>query len=109
MTTLTLELPRSATNAAKIRLDFRHLHAIKTKAEYETVLAAIHALFDKGAKEMNPEIRAKLYQDAQAILVDDLPVLWLWEKFYPIASRKGVVGLPSGSMHSEVFEGVGWK
>ena len=25
-----------------------------------------------------------------------------------IAIRKGLVGLPSGSMHSEVFEGVGW-
>ena len=44
----------------------------------------------------------------QAIMVDDLPGLWLWEKSYPIANRKGLVGLPSGAMHSEGFVGVGW-
>ena len=57
---------------------------------------------------MNPDRRAKLYQQAQQKMVADLPALWLWEKYYPIAIRKGLVGLPSGSMHSEVFEGVGW-
>jgi peptide/nickel transport system substrate-binding protein len=65
-------------------------------------------LLGKADREMNPEQRAKLYQQAQMVIVDDLPGLWLWEKTYPIANRKGVVGLPSGSMHSEVFEGVGW-
>jgi hypothetical protein len=41
-------------------------------------------------------------------MVDDLPAIWLWEKTYPIAVRDGLVGLPSGAMHSEVFENVGW-
>lgn len=41
-------------------------------------------------------------------MVEDLPALWPWEKSYPIAVRDGLVGLPSGAMHSEVFENVGW-
>ena len=41
-------------------------------------------------------------------MVEDLPAIWLWEKFYPIAVRDGLVGLPSGAMHSEGFENVGW-
>jgi len=65
-------------------------------------------LMHKADAEMNPDRRAKLYQQAQQKMVADLPALWLWEKYYPIAIRKGLVGLPSGSMHSEVFEGVGW-
>jgi hypothetical protein len=41
-------------------------------------------------------------------MAEELPALWLWEKFNPIAVRDGLVGLPSGAMHSEGFEGVGW-
>ena len=69
---------------------------------------ALDALLKQADNDMNPETRAQTYRKAQAIMVDELPALWLWEKFYPIAIRKGLVGLPSGSMHSEVFEGVGW-
>jgi peptide/nickel transport system substrate-binding protein len=65
-------------------------------------------LLQKADNEMNPQTRTDLYRKAQAVMIDDTPALWLWEKFYPIAIRKGLVGLPSGSMHSEVFEGVGW-
>ena len=59
-------------------------------------------------REMNEDTRARLYKEAQAVMVDDLPALWLWEKSYPIAVRDGLVGLPSGAVHSEVFENVGW-
>ena len=69
---------------------------------------AVDELLQKADAEMNPDARANDYRKAQAIMADDLPALWLWEKFYPIAVRKGLAGLPSGSMHSEVFEGVGW-
>jgi peptide/nickel transport system substrate-binding protein len=65
-------------------------------------------LLTRGDMEMNAEVRAGLYKEAQAVLVDDLPALWLWEKTYPIAVRDGLVGLPSGAMHAEVFENVGW-
>jgi ABC-type transport system substrate-binding protein len=65
-------------------------------------------LLSRADVEMNAETRSRLYREAQAIMVDDLPALWLWEKSYPIAVRDGLVGLPSGAMHAEVFENVGW-
>ena len=68
----------------------------------------IDDLFTRADKEMNVEARTKLYYEIQDILVEDMPILWLWEKSYPIAIRKGLSGLPAGSMHSEVFESVGW-
>ncbi|HEY4200580.1 MAG TPA: ABC transporter substrate-binding protein [Devosiaceae bacterium] len=64
-------------------------------------------LFNKADAEMDPKVRADDYHQAQQILGTDLPALWLWEKSYPIAVRKGIVGLPAGAMHSEVFEDVG--
>ena len=66
-------------------------------------------LLARGDAELNPDRRASLYKDAQVAMVEDLPALWLWEKSYPIAVRDGLVGLPSGAMHSEVFENVGWS
>ncbi|HEY4200594.1 MAG TPA: ABC transporter substrate-binding protein [Devosiaceae bacterium] len=58
--------------------------------------------------EPDPAKRADLYKQAQKIIVDDLPVLWLWEAFYPIAARKGLVGVPPGCMQTEPFENVGF-
>lgn len=52
--------------------------------------------------------RADLYKQAQKTIVDDLPVLWLWEVFYPIATRKDLEGLPVGCMQTEPFVNVGW-
>jgi peptide/nickel transport system substrate-binding protein len=65
-------------------------------------------LLTRADRELNIENRARLYKEAQAVMVDDLPAIWLWEKSYPIAVRDGIMGLPSGAMHSEVFENVGW-
>lgn len=70
---------------------------------------AFDEVFKKGDVELDPEKRAAFYQDAQKIIVEDLPALWLWEKTYPIAVRKGLVGLPPGATHSEPFVGVGWS
>jgi peptide/nickel transport system substrate-binding protein len=65
-------------------------------------------LLSRADLALDQDERARLYKEAQVIMVDDLPALWLWEKSYPIAVRDGLVGLPSGAMHSEVFENVGW-
>jgi peptide/nickel transport system substrate-binding protein len=65
-------------------------------------------LLTRADLELDDATRARLYKEAQVIMVDDLPAIWLWEKTYPIAVRDGLVGLPSGAMHSEVFENVGW-
>jgi peptide/nickel transport system substrate-binding protein len=63
------------------------------------------------AADAEPDLakRAALYKQAQKIIVDDLPVLWLWEVFYPIAVRKGLDGLPAGCMQTEPFVKVGWS
>ena len=71
--------------------------------------SVVDDLLTRADSELNPETRARLYQEAQAKIVDDLPALWLWEKTYPIAVREGLVGLPSGAMHAEVFEDVSWS
>jgi len=62
------------------------------------------------AADNEPDLakRADLYKQAQKIIVDDLPVLWLWEVFYPIATRKDLDGLPAGCMQTEPFVKVGW-
>ena len=65
-------------------------------------------IFHKADKEVDATERARLYHEGQKLMVEDLPALWLWEKSYPIAVRKGVVGLPSGAAHSEGYLGVGW-
>lgn len=68
----------------------------------------VDALFNQAAMEVDDEVRKDLYAEAQRLMVEDLPALWLWEKTYPIASQAGLVGLPSGAQHSEGFVGVGW-
>ena len=68
----------------------------------------VDSLLARADRELDANQRAQLYRSAQALMVDDLPALWLWEKFNPIAVRDGLVGLPSGAMHSEGFENVGW-
>ncbi len=81
MATMTLELPRSPVAAApNITLDFRRLHAIKTAREYATVVAAIHALFDRGANGRTGEqsdlleflsVLAEAYEEANVEMPDD--------------------------------------
>lgn len=65
-------------------------------------------LFDRAASEPNPARRAALYREVQTILVEELPALWMWEKFYPIAIRDDIVGLPTGPEHSEPLTEV-WR
>jgi peptide/nickel transport system substrate-binding protein len=65
-------------------------------------------LFHKGDAELNPKTRADIYHRIQRIMLDDLPALWLWEKSYPIAVRKGVVGLPAGISHWDGYVNIGF-
>lgn len=68
----------------------------------------VDELFKQAAFEVNEEKRTALYHEAQKLMVEDLPALWLWEKTYPVANRKGLVGLPPGAQHTEGYVGVGW-
>lgn len=81
MTIMTLEIPSSPVTATgKTRLDFRRLHVIKDSAEYETVIVAIHALFDIGLKERTEEqndlleflsVLAEAYEEANVEMPQD--------------------------------------
>lgn len=59
-------------------------------------------------KEMDETKRAEYYKQAQALMVEDVPCLWLWEKTYTSATRADLIGIPSGANHWEPYENIGW-
>jgi len=67
----------------------------------------IDQLFDQGAKELDPAKRKAIYDEVQTILIEDVPLLTLWEKVAPIAFRDTVRGFPSGPFHWENYD-AGW-
>jgi HTH-type transcriptional regulator/antitoxin HigA len=108
MATMTVELPRSTIETpVKRHLDFRRLHAIKSDAEHETVIAAIHALFDKGRKRTGAEsdlleflsVLAEAYEEEHVEMPAD-------------ASPQDVVAFvleQNGMERSDLYEAMGGK
>jgi peptide/nickel transport system substrate-binding protein len=67
----------------------------------------VDELFDKSEREIDEGKRKAELDEVQALLVEDLPCLWLWAKVAPIAYRKYVHGdLPTGTTHNENFDGI---
>jgi len=107
MATITLELPQSVIQTpAKRRLDFRRLHAIKTEEEYDSVVAAIRALFDKGKRR----------PPAEADLLEFLSILAeAYEEKHvemPDASPQELVAFmleQNGMTKSDLYEAMGGK
>jgi peptide/nickel transport system substrate-binding protein len=97
----------------KISVSPKYLSTNIRKANGANLMGYTNLDVDKLLKaadvEIDAEKRGDLYRQAQAILVDELPALWLWEKTYPSASSANVVGLPSGMNHWESYENVGFK
>ncbi|WP_218510681.1 ABC transporter substrate-binding protein [Variovorax sp. dw_308] len=50
----------------------------------------VDALFDSGAKEVDPEKRKAIYLEVQKILLEDVPVAWLYEINFPTLYRTKV-------------------
>ncbi len=108
MPTMTLELPSMTIETpVKRRLDFRRLHAIKSDAEHDAVIAAIHALFDKGKKRTAEEadlleflsVLAEAYEEANVPMPHD-------------ASPQQVVEFlleQNGMSRSDLYEAMGGK
>jgi peptide/nickel transport system substrate-binding protein len=67
----------------------------------------IDELFAQGAKELDATKRKTIYDEVQTILIEDIPLLTLWEKVAPIAFRETVRGFPSGPFHWENYD-AGW-
>jgi hypothetical protein len=49
-----------------------------------------------------------LYSEAAKILSEDVPVLWVWDRFYPFAHKKALVGLPADPTQFQGMEDVGF-
>jgi peptide/nickel transport system substrate-binding protein len=60
----------------------------------------VDALFDEGQKALKPEDRAAAYKEAQKILADELPVIWLTEYGIVGAWSKKLHGLHTWSAYS---------
>ncbi|CAB3639481.1 ABC transporter substrate-binding protein [Achromobacter pestifer] len=50
-------------------------------------------LLERGSRESDPEVRRQLYEEAQRILVDDVPVAWLLELQFPTLYRNNINNL----------------
>jgi peptide/nickel transport system substrate-binding protein len=68
----------------------------------------VDELFDAGAKEADQEKRKAIYLQAQKILVDEVPVAWLYEISFPTLYRSKVTNLiRSGIGLHDGFGGAG--
>lgn len=58
----------------------------------------LDALFDAGAVEIDPEKRAKIYHDAQALIAEEVPLAWLFEMIWPTIYRANIKNLISSAV-----------
>ncbi|HEY9064009.1 MAG TPA: ABC transporter substrate-binding protein, partial [Burkholderiaceae bacterium] len=58
----------------------------------------IDELFDAGAKEADPEKRKAIYLQAQKILLDEVPVAWLFEINFPTLYRTRLSNIVSSGI-----------
>ncbi len=66
----------------------------------------VDALAKAGDLELDEAKRAAIYKEAQALIVEDVPALWTWEKVYPVGWKKTVKGLPGAAAHFEGLDDV---
>ena len=66
----------------------------------------VDELFEAGEREIDLKKRAQIYHDVQALLVEDVPALWLWDRISVFAQRARVKGAIVGGAHLENFESV---
>jgi peptide/nickel transport system substrate-binding protein len=67
----------------------------------------VDELFATSEREIDDTKRKAELDEVQALLVEELPSIWLWAKVAPIAYRKYVHGdLPAGTTHNENFDSI---
>lgn len=66
----------------------------------------VDALSKAGDLELDEAKRAAIYKEAQVLMVEEVPALWIWEKVYPIGWKRTVKGLPGGAAHFEALDDV---
>ncbi|GHC78950.1 ABC transporter substrate-binding protein [Limoniibacter endophyticus] len=65
-------------------------------------------LFEAAGKELNEANRINLYHQAAAILAEDVPHWWFWDRYYPIAFRSGLDGITQDITGYGTMDVVKW-
>jgi peptide/nickel transport system substrate-binding protein len=65
-------------------------------------------IFDQAASEIQHAKRKALFDTAMKILAEDVPVIWLWDRYYPFAHKKTLAGLPTDPTQWQGFVEVGF-
>jgi peptide/nickel transport system substrate-binding protein len=65
-------------------------------------------IFAEAAQELDEGRRIELYHQAQQILAEDVPHLWMWDRYYPIAFNSKLAGLPADPTQYGPYDLVGW-
>jgi peptide/nickel transport system substrate-binding protein len=66
-------------------------------------------VFEQAAEENDHEKRRALFAEVARILGEDVPALMLWDRHYPFAHKKTVVGLPVDPTQWQGFVRVGFQ
>jgi peptide/nickel transport system substrate-binding protein len=66
-------------------------------------------LLESAAQENDETKRIALYHRVQEHLAENVPHWWLWDRYYPIAYRAGLEGLPADPTAYGPFDKVKWK
>jgi peptide/nickel transport system substrate-binding protein len=66
-------------------------------------------IFAQAGREQDEKKRIELYHQVQAILAEDAPHWWLWDRYYPIAFNAELEGITDDMTGYGAFDGVSWK
>jgi peptide/nickel transport system substrate-binding protein len=67
---------------------------------------SVDALYESGARELDPKKRYATYREVVKILMTDLPVIPLYQQYYVYAYRHAFVNLPPGISFRDPLENV---
>ncbi len=68
----------------------------------------VDKIFTQAASEVQHAKRKALFDGAVKILAEDVPVIWLWDRYYPFAHKKTLAGLPTDPTQWQGFVEVGF-
>jgi peptide/nickel transport system substrate-binding protein len=68
----------------------------------------VDALFEEGGRELDEGKRLVAYRKAAAILAEDVPHWWLWDRYYPIAYQAAVDGITDDVTGYGTLDRVRW-
>lgn len=97
--------PDPAIGMSRIYLSTNQVEVALANNTHYTNLE-VDDLLNQAARELDLDVRKNLYGKAQEIIVDDVPVLWLWQKVAPVVTAPDVTGFPSGQTHFEAYDNV---